>query len=131
MAFVRASPLPSFRMQSRFRAPRRAGNSTTNRSHSNAQYWPAAQQAVPADRFAREIVAILKSSHAARSRRLNGRPVGRSHRARTRLKSIITVSFARIAATIYGILLAHLFSFVAERAIALAHNCRRISETAL
>src|SRR5262249_36012216 len=63
--------------------------------------------------------------------RLSSRPLGRSHRARTRLKSIITVSFARIAATICGILLAHLFSFVAERAIALAHNCRRISETAL
>jgi hypothetical protein len=37
----------------------------------------ATQQAVPADRFARKIVGFLKSSCAARSRRLNGRALGR------------------------------------------------------
>jgi hypothetical protein len=37
----------------------------------------AAEQAVAADRFAREIVAILALSYAARSRQLNGKAFGR------------------------------------------------------
>ena len=35
-----------------------------------------AQPGVPADRFARKIVAFLKSSCVARSRRLNAKPLG-------------------------------------------------------
>jgi hypothetical protein len=34
--------------------------------------------ALQSDRFARKIVAFLKSSYAARSRRLNARPLGGS-----------------------------------------------------
>jgi hypothetical protein len=37
---------------------------------------PAAQPAIPADRFAREIVRFLVSACAARSRQLNGNPLG-------------------------------------------------------
>jgi hypothetical protein len=36
----------------------------------------AAEQAVPADRFARKIGGFLKPLCAARSRRLNGKPLG-------------------------------------------------------
>jgi hypothetical protein len=36
----------------------------------------ATQQAVAADRFAREIIGILEDTSAARSRQLNGRPFG-------------------------------------------------------
>ena len=39
----------------------------------------AAQPGIAADRFAREIVAILKSSNAARSPQLNAKPLGASH----------------------------------------------------
>jgi hypothetical protein len=39
---------------------------------------PAAEHAVPADRYAREIVPFLTLSYAARSRQLNGNPLGRS-----------------------------------------------------
>jgi hypothetical protein len=34
---------------------------------------------VAVDRFAREIVAFLKSSHSARSRQLNAKPLGGNH----------------------------------------------------
>jgi hypothetical protein len=37
-----------------------------------------AEHAVAADRFAREILAFLKSSCAARLRQLNGNPLGRN-----------------------------------------------------
>jgi hypothetical protein len=38
--------------------------------------------ALQSDRFAREIVAFLKSSCAARSRRLNARPLGGNYHTR-------------------------------------------------
>jgi hypothetical protein len=36
----------------------------------------AVQHGIAADRFAREIVAFLRQSHAARSRQLNAKPLG-------------------------------------------------------
>ena len=43
-----------------------------------ASQWEAAQPAVAADRFAREILAFLMRSCVARSPQLNGNPLGGS-----------------------------------------------------
>jgi len=41
----------------------------------------ATQHVRAADRFARKIGGFLKSSHSARSRRLNGNPLGGRHQS--------------------------------------------------
>jgi len=43
---------------------------------NSSRYGVAAQPGVAADRFAREIVVILKAFYAARSRQLNANPFG-------------------------------------------------------
>jgi len=52
----------------------------------------AAEHAHPADRFAREIRAFLMPSCAARLRRLNGKPLGRSHHALHQLDMLLAVA---------------------------------------
>jgi hypothetical protein len=59
---------------------------------NNAKIAGAVQQAVPADRFARKIAPVLKSSHTARSRRLNGRPLERNKQTSTKFPFWITLN---------------------------------------
>jgi hypothetical protein len=47
------------------------------------------------DRFAREIVAFLALSYAARSRRLNRKPLDRAHRFRNTFAAAIASFFSR------------------------------------
>ena len=55
--------------------------------------------AFQSDRFAREIEAILALTSAARSRRLNGRPLGRNPVASISSACFMVSSFNRLAET--------------------------------